>query len=115
MIPFLHLPRPPLRSASVLAAWLASCPPLLGAGAPDALVVFGPQATVLSGRVDSESTAAALAAAVKSARPDLSPDRSGLVIDPSVSLPAFPDLRGLLDELALSTHEGRFELWPDRL
>ncbi len=106
--------RPPRRAALALAALLA-CLPLRGEETPDLRVVFGPKSAVLSGRVDSEATAAALVAAAKSARPDLSPDASGLLVDPEVVLPAFSDLRSLLEEIALSTHEGRFELWPERL
>ncbi len=114
MIPFPSLLRLPHGAASALAA-LFACLPLFGEEVPDLRVVFGPETTALSGRVDSEATAAALVAAVKSARPDLSPDPSGLAIDPAAALPAFSDLRSLLDEIALSTHEGRLELWPDRL
>lgn len=85
------------------------------AGDPDLRVVFGPRSTILSGRIASEATAEALVNAVKTARPELPPDRSGLVIDPGA--PEFPagDLKSLLAEIALSTHEGRLEIWPDRL
>ncbi len=114
MLPFPRPSRLPCRAATALAALLA-CLPLCGGEMPDLRVVFGPKVTTLSGRVDSETTATALVAAVKSSRPDLPPDASGLVVDPSAVLPAFSDLRSLLDEIALSTHEGRLELWPDQL
>lgn len=91
--------------------------PFLGMNAaePDFRVAFGPGLTRFSGKVDSETTAEALVAAMKTARPDLPPDRSALVIDPAIGPVALSDLKSLLAEIALSTHEGRLELWPDHL
>lgn len=101
--------------AAALAAGLLCSGVLQGEEQPMLRVVFGPKSTVLSGLVDSETTKEALLAAVKSARPDLKPDARGLQVSAESSLPSFPDLRSLLDEIALSTHEGRFELWPERI
>mgnify|MGYP000921063594 CR=1 FL=1 len=78
-------------------------------------IAFEERSTVLSGRVASEADAGRLVEAVRTARPDLAPDRSGLAVDPSVSLPDIGDLLGVLSELALSTHGGKLELWPGRL
>jgi outer membrane protein OmpA-like peptidoglycan-associated protein len=69
----------------------------------------------ISGRVDTEATAEAIIKALNNARPDLAADRSSLVVDPTVSLPDLTEFPSLLAELGLSTHEGRLELWPDRL
>jgi len=97
------------------AFWLAAGSLLFSAEGPLLRVVFETRAAILSGRVDSEGTAEAIVGALNNARPDLATDRSGLVIDPSASLPELAELPGLLAELGLSTHDGRLELWPDRL
>lgn len=98
----------------VVATWFFSTI-LAHAEEPDLRIVFGPRSTILSGRIASQATADVLVNTVKTARPELPPDRSGLVIDPGA--PEFPagDLKSLLAEIALSTHEGRLEIWPDRL
>ncbi len=98
----------------VVATWFFSTI-LSHAEEPDLRIVFGPRSTILSGRIASEATAEVLVNTVKTARPELPPDPSGLVIDPGA--PEFPagDLKSLLAEIALSTHEGRLEIWPDRL
>lgn len=78
-------------------------------------VAFESRTVVLSGRVDTEATAEAIVKALNNARPDLAADRSSLVVDPTVALPDLTEFPSLLAELGLSTHEGRLELWPDRL
>jgi hypothetical protein len=93
---------------------------LFGAGlraaeSPLIRVSFESRTVVVAGSVDTEATAEAIVAALRSARPDLAPDRAGLIVDPSVALPDLIEFPSLLAELGLSTHEGRLELWPDRL
>ncbi len=83
--------------------------------APSLSISFGERTAVFAGSVESEEIAEALVLAATMARPDLPIDRSGLAIDPGAKTPAARDLRSLVTELALSTHEGRFELWPDRI
>lgn len=104
-----------LRFAFAILALFAPVARFDAADSPTLRVVFGPRSTILSGRIASEATAEALVNAIKTARPELPPDRSGLVIAPDA--PEFPagDLKSLLAEIALSTHEGRLEIWPDRL
>ena len=84
-------------------------------GVPDLSIRFNEQTIELSGRVDSEETAQNLALAARGARPDLQVVNEGLAVDPAAVLPPFSDLRSLIAELGLSTHEGRFEIWPDRI
>jgi hypothetical protein len=84
-------------------------------GNPELSVRFGDATIVLSGRVESKEASQNLAAAALSARPDLQIINEGLVIDATVELPPFSDLRSLIAELGLSTHEGRLEIWPDRV
>ncbi len=97
------------------AFWLAAGSLLFSAEGPLLRVAFDTRTVFLSGRVDSERTAESIVEALNHARPDLAGDRSGLVIDPSASLPELAELPSLLAELGLSTHDGRLELWPDRL
>lgn len=82
---------------------------------PSLKIVFGTTTATLEGTVDSEATAETLASTLRMARPDLVIDRSRLAIDPTTTLPPLGDLRSLVSELALSTHEGRLELWSDRV
>lgn len=95
--------------------WLSFGALLSAADAPLLRVAFESQTVMISGRVDTEATAEAIVKALRNARPDLTADRSALAIDPSVSLPDLSEFPSLLAELGLSTHEGRLELWPDRL
>lgn len=95
--------------------WLACGALLPAADAPLLRVAFEVRTVMISGRVDTEANAEAIVKALHNARPDLTADRSGLAIDPSVSLPDLSEFPSLLAELGLSTHEGRLELWPDRL
>lgn len=82
---------------------------------PDLRIVVGPRTTSMTGRIDSEASAIALETAMKTARPDLPPDRTGLLVDADAPNLSVSDLKSLLAEIALSTHEGRLEIWPDRL
>lgn len=109
------IPRPVI---SLLACLIPVLAGTLGAAPgenPELSVRFGDSTIALAGRVDSEETAQNLAAAALGARPDLQVVNEGLVIDATAELPAFPDLRSLIAELGLSTHEGRLEIWPDRV
>ena len=96
-------------------AWLAACVIAGAADAPLLRVAFETGRVVVSGRVRTEAEVAAILAALKEARPDLPPDPTGLVVDPSAPLPDLGEMPGLLAELGLSTHEGRLELWTDRI
>lgn len=78
-------------------------------------VRFTQKSVTLAGKVDSTETAEALAAVVRSARPDLKTSTEGLVVDASVAFPQLGDIKSLLAEIGLSTHEGVLELWPDRI
>lgn len=117
------MPSHPHRPFSISAAIVAgfgivalSCGSLLPAAeGPLLRVAFETRTVMITGRVDTEATAEAIVKALNNARPDLAADRSGLTVDPSVSLPDLSELPSLLAELGLSTHEGRLELWPDRL
>jgi len=95
----------------VFAGALAAAP----AENPELSIRFGDATIALAGRVDSEDTAQNLAAAALGARPDLQIVNEGLIIDAAAELPPFSDLRSLIAELGLSTHEGRLEIWPDRV
>ncbi len=78
-------------------------------------VRFTQKSVTLAGKVDSIETVEALAAVVRSARPDLETSTEGLAVDPSVAFPHLGDIKSLLAEIGLSTHEGVLELWPDRI
>lgn len=104
----------PLRLLWPLLALLA-WPCAAETEAPVLRVVFGERTATVSGRVPSDAAAESLAAAVSGVRPDLALDRSGLSVDPAVKLPADSDLRSLVAELGLSTHEGRLEIWDRHL
>lgn len=106
--------KPLLPLVLALSAGLAE-PGLAADEAADLRVQFGPGRSMLAGRVDSEASANALAATLSEARPDLPVDRSALVVDPSAALPGLSDLRALLAELGLSTHEGRLVISRERL
>ncbi len=82
---------------------------------PELSVRFGEETVTLAGRVDSDETARKLAAAALEARPDLRVVREGLVIDAAAGQSHISDLRSLISELGLTTHEGRLEIWADRI
>jgi len=89
-------------------AFFTDDPPLLSIRFTDAGVEF-------LGIVDSEETGQMIATAVKSVRPDLAIINGGLQIDPEATVPDLEDLRSLLEELGLSTHEGMLVFWEDRV
>jgi hypothetical protein len=109
------IPRPVISLLACLIPVLAGTLGAAPGGNPELSLRFGDSTIALSGRVDSEETAQNLAAAALGARPDLQVVNEGLVIDATAELPAFSDLRSLIAELGLSTHEGRLEIWPDRV
>ncbi|MEM9017874.1 MAG: OmpA family protein [Verrucomicrobiota bacterium] len=88
-----------------------------GDGAPPALltVVYTPRGVEFSGKVDSEETGQTLAAAVKAVRPDLPILNKGLEIDGTMDLPNINDLKSLLAEIGISTHEGGLAIWDDAI
>lgn len=94
---------------------LSTASSLTSAESPIFSVQFGYGEVAFAGRVDSGETGKSFVEVVKSARPDLRIVTDGLVVDPSTVLPNTADIRSLLGELGLSTHEGRFEIWPDRV
>lgn len=87
----------------------------LSAEGPLFSVRFSQKSVTFAGKVDSTETAEALSAVVKSARPDLTTSTEGIIVDPSLAFPRLGDIRSLLAEIGLSTHEGVFEIWPDRI
>jgi outer membrane protein OmpA-like peptidoglycan-associated protein len=107
------------RLSIAVLAWLVPVFPgrvdAASPGVPDLSIRFNEQTIELSGRVDSEETAQKLALAAHGARPDLKVVNEGLVVDEDAALPPYSDLRSLIAELGLSTHQGRFEIWPDRI
>jgi outer membrane protein OmpA-like peptidoglycan-associated protein len=110
---------PPLRAAFVSRGaglfCLILCATAPASEAPLLRIAFEENAVVVSGRVRTEAEVATLAEALKGARPDLVPDLAALSVDPSVPLTDLGEMPSLLAELGLSTHEGRLELWEDRL
>jgi len=78
-------------------------------------VRFSQKSVTFTGKVDSTESAEALSAVVQSARPDLKSSIEGLVVDPATAFNQLGDVKSLLAEIGLSTHEGVFEMWPDRV
>ncbi len=78
-------------------------------------IQFTPRGITFSGRIDSEETGQELANATKKIRPDLPIRNDGLRVDPSVSLPPLGDLKSLLAEIGLSSHEGGVAFFSDRV
>ncbi len=87
----------------------------LTADAPLFSVRFRQKSVIFNGKVDSTETAEALSAVVRRARPDLTTSTEGMTVDSSVTFPRLGDIKSLLAEIGLSTHEGVFEIWPDRV
>lgn len=106
---------PAVGIAVITAISIGLALPLGASEGPILKVVFESRSVVLSGMLDSEGTAEMIAKALQSSRPDLTVDRTGLLVDEAATLPDLDELPSLLAELGLSTHEGRLELWPDRL
>ena len=107
--------RTPISHLQILTFIFTASSVLVRAESPIFSVQFGTDTILFAGQIDSGNTAQSLATAVKGARPDLNISTEGLVVDPSTSLPDIPDIKSLLEELGLTTHEGRFEIWPDRV
>lgn len=76
-------------------------------------VRFTEKGVSFSGSVPSEEAGQAIAQAVNAVRPDLAIRNDGLKINSEVVLPATGELKGLLAELGISTHEGGFAWWDD--
>lgn len=83
---------------------------------PDPFVVeFLKTKVAFSGTTDSKETADRIASEVLLARPDLDVVNTGLAFDPEVKLPNLKLMCHLIVEIALSTHEGVFEISDDSL
>ncbi len=78
-------------------------------------VRFQKDGVSFAGTVNSEEDALALAEAVKAVRPDLKILNRGLKIDENAAVPSLSELKSLLAELGIATHEGRFSLYEDSL
>lgn len=78
-------------------------------------VKFAMEGVEFSGTVDTEETGQELAESVRSVRPDLGIINRGLSVDPGVELPPLADIRSLLAEIGISTHEGGIAIWDDAL
>lgn len=87
----------------------------MAAELPQFSVRFEARTARLSGRVDSEETATAILKVIAGTRPDLQIVNEGLTVDSSVEFRNLADVNSLLMEIALSTVEGRLELWKDHL
>ncbi|MEM1442793.1 MAG: hypothetical protein AAGF67_10655, partial [Verrucomicrobiota bacterium] len=109
----------PRKAISTLASLLA-----LLSGAAVALaesddllfeVKFTRDGVAFAGKVDTEENALRLAESVKAVRPDLEILNKGLKIDESAEMPRLSDLKSLLAELGISTHEGRLSLYENEV
>lgn len=78
-------------------------------------VLFTRDGVAFAGTVDTEENALILAEFVKAIRPDLKILNRGLKIDANAEMPSLSDLKSLLAELGIATHEGRFSLYEDSL
>lgn len=78
-------------------------------------VRFTRDGVAFAGSVDTEENALILAESVKAIRPDLKILNRGLKIDAGTSMPSLSDLKSLLAELGIATHEGRFSLYENSL
>ncbi|MEX2579439.1 MAG: hypothetical protein WD342_10305 [Verrucomicrobiales bacterium] len=110
------IPRRVRRFCLLPAFCLAASTASVAAESPLILSVeFGKRDVFFSGRVDSEETGQALADAVKAVRPDLGVVNKGLAIDPEAAPTDLGQLKSLLAELGLATHEGRLEIREDTI
>lgn len=96
---------------SVFAGTLTAAP----GEKPHLSVRFAERSIAITGRVDSEEGAQTLAAAARSARPDLKVVLDELVVDATAERFPLSDLGSLITELGLSTQDGWLEIWPDRV
>jgi len=78
-------------------------------------VSFTAKKALFSGQVNSEETAQALAKAVKLARPDIEIVNDGMLIDGNMKMPGLEDLKSILVEIGISTHEGLFSIDDDTI
>lgn len=83
--------------------------------APDLSIRFSPRGIIFAGRIDSEETGQELAKTARKIRPDLPIRNEGIRIDPSFAVPTLPDLKSLLAEIGLSSHDGGVTFFPDRV
>ena len=105
------------RAALAITLWLAggSSDAYSIVEPPQLSIRFRPEGIEFAGMVNSEETAQLIATFVKSVRPDLAIIQGGLTISPDAPLPKLEDLKSLLEELGLSTHEGMIAFWKDRI
>ena len=80
---------------------------------PPLEIKFGDKTASFSGVIDSEETGQILARTIKSARPDLDIVNDGLIVREGASLPPLEELKSLLSEIGISTHEGGLEISND--
>ncbi len=105
-----------IRSILLLALLLDVSPGIAMPEDPPLFSVwFTAKGVEFSGEIDSEETGQILAEAVKSVRPDLSIVNGGLKVNPDATIPNLGELKSLLAELGLSTHEGILMMWEDRV
>lgn len=88
---------------------------LLGEDEPLFEVRFTRDGVAFAGKVDTEENAQILAESVRAVRPDLAILNNGLRIEESVEMPRLSDLKSLLAELGISTHEGRVSFYEDEV
>ncbi|MDF1862518.1 MAG: hypothetical protein P1U87_20040 [Verrucomicrobiales bacterium] len=93
-----------------MGGWLAASdePPVFS-------VKFGPKGVAFSGGVPSEEVGQTLAEAVKAVRPDLAIINEGIHLDSEAKLPNLADLKSLIAEIGISTHEGGVAIWDDAI
>jgi hypothetical protein len=105
------------RAALAITLWLAGgCSYAYSIVEPPQLSIrFTPEGIEFAGMVNSEETAQLIANFVKSVRPDLAVIEGGLAVSPEAPIPKLEDLKSLLEELGLSTHEGMITFWKDRI
>ena len=82
---------------------------------PQLSIRFTPKGIMFAGMVDSEENAQLIATFAKSVRPDLAIIKGELTVSPEAHLPKLEDLKSVLEELGLSTHEGMIAFWEDRV
>lgn len=103
------------RLALLLSLVLGAGSLAVSAETPDLAIKFAQRAITFSGRVDSEETGQELARTVRKIRPDLPIQNAGLRIESDTKLPPLADLKSLLAEIGLSSHEGGVAFYPDRV
>lgn len=100
-----------LNALCATAALLSGLSVVEGSAEDSVLEVrFTNEGVSFSGRIESEEYGLALAEAVKSVRPDLKILNRGLKVVPGSEAPNLGDLKSLLAELGISTHEGKLSI-----